>query len=292
MREAARLQNEIADDEIAIAKERARIIRERVALGESTRQDIEDQANAEARVIELEAERSRRLRTLQTRLNAFTDATNDSTDALNTYSEELTKIGSKEIEFKADTDAMTLQMHQQLRMNMAAIDQQYADVADGIRQDSLKKTRSQKMAELEIIAGTLGSLANLAGENAQAGKALSAAEAVINTYTGATKALAQGGIFGSIAAAGVIASGIASVRQIYATPIPATTGGTTSSGPRPQISAPSITPRLSLNTQVSDLGNQISQSLERTPVRAYVVNQDVQNAAKMNRKIRETATIG
>ena len=292
LREAARLQNEIADDEIAIAKERARIIRERVALGESTRQDIEDQANAEARVIELEAERSRRLRTLQTRLNAFTDATNDSTDALNTYSEELTKIGSKEIEFKADTDAMTLQMHQQLRMNMAAIDQQYADVADGIRQDSLKKTRSQKMAELEIIAGTLGSLANLAGENAQAGKALSAAEAVINTYTGATKALAQGGIFGSIAAAGVIASGIASVRQIYATPIPATTGGTTSSGPRPQISAPSITPRLSLNTQVSDLGNQISQSLERTPVRAYVVNQDVQNAAKMNRKIRETATIG
>lgn len=293
LREAARLQNEVADDEIAIAKERARIIAERVALGESSRQDIEDQATAEARVIELEAERSRRLRSLQTRLNAFTDATNENTEALGNYSEELTKIATKEIQFKADTDAITLQMHQDLRMSMAMIDQQYADQADQIRQDSLKKTRSQKMAELQIIAGTLGSLANLAGENAQAGKALSAAEAVINTYTGATKALAQGGIYGAIAAAGVVASGIASVRQIYATPIPTATGGSSAgSAPRPQISAPSITPRLSLNTQVADLGNQITQSLERTPVRAYVVNQDVQNAAKMDRKIRETATIG
>jgi len=292
LREAARLQNEVADDEIAIAKERARIIRERVALGESSRQDIEDQATAEARVIELEAERSRRLRSLQTRLNAFTDATNENTEALGKYSEELTKIATKEIQFKADTDAITLQMHQDLRMSMAMIDQQYADQADQIRQDSLKKTRSQKMAELQIIAGTLGSLANLAGENAQAGKALSAAEAVINTYTGATKALAQGGIYGAIAAAGVVASGVASVRQIYATPIPTATGSTGGSAPRPQISAPSITPRLSLNTQISDLGNQITQSLENSPVRAYVVNQDVQNAAKMDRKIRETATIG
>ena len=149
------------------------------------------------------------------------------------------------------------------------------------------------MAELDIIAGTLGSLSQLAGENAQSGKALSAAEAIINTYTGATKALAQGGIFGAVAAAGVVASGIASVRQIYATPIPATTGGGGGgSTPRPQISAPSISPRLTLDTQVADLGNQISQSLEKTPVRAYVVSQDVQSAAKMDRKIRETATLG
>ncbi len=293
LREAARLQNEIADDEISIAKERARIIRERVALGESSRDDLQEQAEAEARVIELEGERSRRLRSLQTRLNAFTDAQNEATDSIEKYNEELTKIASKEIQFAADTNAITLAMHKDLRMSMAMIDQQYANVADGIRKDSLKKTRSQKMAELDIVAGALGSIANLAGENAQAGKALSAAEAIINTYTGATKALAQGGIFGAVAAAGVVASGIASVRQIYATPIPTPSGGGGGGGgARPQISAPSITPRLSLNTQVADLGNQITQSLERTPLRAYVVNQDVQSAAKMDRKIRETATIG
>ena len=291
LRDAAELQNQIADDEIAIAKERARIVKERVALGESTRDDLREQAEAEARVIELEAERARRLRTLQTRLNAFTDAQEELTDSLGNYEEAFTKVASKEIQFAADTAQVELDMHKRLRSDMLMVDQQYASSVDGIRQDSLKKTRSQKMAELDIVAGALGSLANLAGENAQAGKALSAAEAIINTYTGATKALAQGGIFGAISAAGVVASGIASVRQIYATPIPTQTGGGGST-PRPSIQAPQISPRLSLNTQVSDLGNQITQSLQGQPMRAYVVNQDIQNAGKMDRKIEQTATFG
>jgi len=148
-------------------------------------------------------------------------------------------------------------------------------------------------ATLGAISGTLGSLSELAGKDAAAGKALSAAQAVINTYTGATKALAQGGIAGPIAAAGVIASGIASIRQIYATQLPATSGGSGSvSAPRPSIQAPQISPRLALNTQVSDLGNQITQSLQGQPMRAYVVNQDIQNAGKMDRKIEQTATFG
>lgn len=146
-------------------------------------------------------------------------------------------------------------------------------------------------ATLGAISGTLGSLSELAGKDAAAGKALSAAQAVINTYTGATKALAQGGIAGPIAAAGVIASGIASIRQIYATQLPATSGASVSA-PRPSIQAPQISPRLSLNTQVSDLGNQITQSLQGQPMRAYVVNQDIQNAGKMDRKIEQTATFG
>jgi hypothetical protein len=292
LREAAKLQNEIADDEIAIAKERARIVRERVALGESTREDIREQAEAEARVIELEAERDRRLKSLVTRLNAFTDAQDGATESLGNYDEKMTKVASKEIQFAADTSDVTLALHKNLRQSMLMIDQQYANQADQIRKDSIKKTREQKMMELQIIAGTLGSLANLAGENAHAGKALSAAEAVINTYTGATKALSQGGIFGAIAAAGVVASGLASVRQIYATPIPATTGSSGGgSVPRPQISTPSIAPRFALDTAASDLGNQITQSLQGQPVRAYVVNQDIQNANKLDRKIKETATL-
>ena len=173
-----------------------------------------------------------------------------------------------------------------------AINKKYDDEDSKRKQEKANQDRAVQEATINAIAGTLGSLSQLAGKDAATGKALSAAQAIINTYTGATKALAQGGIAGPIAAAGVIASGIASVRQIYATQLPATQGGGSSAGARPQISAPSITPRLSLNTQVSDLGNQISQSLERSPVRAYVVNQDVQTAEKMDRKIRETATIG
>lgn len=136
MREAAKLQNEIADDEIAIAKERARIVRERVALGESTREDIREQAEAEARVIELEAERDRRLKSLITRLNAFTDAQDGATESLGNYDEKMTKVASKEIQFAADTSSVTLALHKNLRQSMLMVDQQYANQADQIRKDS------------------------------------------------------------------------------------------------------------------------------------------------------------
>jgi len=293
LKEAMDLEKQLADEEIEIAKERARIIKERNALGESTREDIQAEAEANARVIELNAQRDTRLKELVATYNSLNKQHQEQIRLLREEESAQVSLNAKTIDSKKFAVDNELQMHQMLRTNMAMIDQQYANQADQIRKDSLKKTREQKMAELSIVAGTLGSLSQLAGENAQAGKALSAAEAIINTYTGATKALAQGGIFGAVAAAGVVASGIASVRQIYATPVPTPSGGSVSGGgARPQISAPAITPRLSLNTQVSDLGNQITESLSKTPVRAYVVNQDVQTAAKMDRKIRETATIG
>ena len=293
LKEAMDLEKQLADEEIEIAKERARIIKERNALGESTREDIQAEAEANARVIELNAQRDTRLKELVATYNSLNKQHQEQIRLLREEETAQVSLNAKTIDSKKFAVDNELQMHQMLRTNMAMIDQQYANQADQIRKDSLKKTREQKMAELSIVAGTLGSLSQLAGENAQAGKALSAAEAIINTYTGATKALAQGGIFGAVAAAGVVASGIASVRQIYATPVPTPSGGSVSGGgARPQISAPAITPRLSLNTQVSDLGNQITESLSKTPVRAYVVNQDVQTAAKMDRKIRETATIG
>jgi len=51
-------------------------------------------------------------------------------------------------------------------------------------------------------------------------QAVSIAEAIINTYTGATKALAQGGILGPVMAAVVIAQGLAQVATIRAQKFP------------------------------------------------------------------------
>lgn len=174
-----------------------------------------------------------------------------------------------------------------------------------------KKTAEAKMAlqmsNLDAVAGALGGLSQLAGENAKAGKAISAAEAIINTYTGATKALAQGGIFGGIAAAGIVASGIASVRSIYATDVPTPTppslnvggrqvgggGGSTSSAPMPNIPRPQgLNSSIGFDSSGANLANQITDSLASSPMKAYVVNQEIETAQKMNRKIEQTATIG
>jgi len=58
-----------------------------------------------------------------------------------------------------------------------------------------------------------------------AAKAFSIAQAIMNTYEGASKAIAQGGIFGGIMAAGVIAMGLANVARIASTQPGSTSGG-------------------------------------------------------------------
>ena len=53
----------------------------------------------------------------------------------------------------------------------------------------------------QTVFNTLGAIAGLLGSNSKFGKALAITQAIRDTYTGANKALAQGGIFGFIGAA-------------------------------------------------------------------------------------------
>ena len=78
-----------------------------------------------------------------------------------------------------------------------------------------EKTQSDNFKTTQSFFGQIGKLA--ASENkrlAEIGKAGSVAQATINTYEGATKALAQGGFYGIAMAAAVIAAGMAQVAQI------------------------------------------------------------------------------
>lgn len=77
-------------------------------------------------------------------------------------------------------------------------------------------------AQLEMAAGTAGQLSSLLGEESAAGKAFATAQALINTYLGASKALAQGGIWGIAQAAIVVASGMKQVMNINKTKEPDT----------------------------------------------------------------------
>ena len=309
LKEAMDLEKQLADEEVAIAAERARILQEQNALGESTREDLQAEAEANARVIELQAQRDTRLKELVATYNSLNKQVRDAAQAIRDEESAILELNTKAVDSKKLAVDNELQLHQMLRNNMAAIDQQYANVREKIESDSAKKTRDQKIAELEIVAGALNGLGQLAGENAAAGKAISAAEAIINTYTGATKALASAPRpFNFIAAAGVVASGIASVRSIYATDIPDTKpssinvggrniggagGGRRAAPPAPNIPRPQgLNASIGFDTTGANLGNQIAESLQGQPMRAYVVNQDIQSTEKLDRKIEETATFG
>lgn len=75
-------------------------------------------------------------------------------------------------------------------------------------------TRARVNAELTMTAGLAGQMSNLLGEESAIGKAFGVVQATINTYIGATKALAQGGILGIAQAAIVIAFGMKQVATI------------------------------------------------------------------------------
>ena len=330
LEQAGKLEDEITNKEIEAAKLRYDAKVAENALSKSTKEDLDEEAELKAKLIDLETAKLTKQKLVTSQIvaakkqqeaeekaiQAEIDKTNAESEAkrleaVKAEEEARQKIleatlGAQDLELmkakdkyqaliqeaeKYGIDTAALVTAQAEEIN--AINKKYDDKDSARKKKKAEDDKAVQEATLGAIAGALGSLANLAGKDAKAGKALSAAQAVINTYLGATKALGQGGIAGPIAAAGVVASGLASIRQIYATPIPSTSGGGTGGGsvPRPQISTASISPRFALDTAASDLGNQITQSLQGQPVRAYVVNQDIRNANKLDRKIKETATL-
>lgn len=113
-------------------------------------------------------------------------------------------------------------------LRQAALDAQYAQeiaAAEKIGADTAliqskyekakeDNTKARVNAELTMTAGLAGQMSTLLGEESEIGKAFGVVQATINTYIGATKALAQGGILGIAQAAIVIAFGMKQVATI------------------------------------------------------------------------------
>ena len=113
-------------------------------------------------------------------------------------------------------------------LRQAQLDAQYAqeiEAAEKIGADTAliqskyekakeENTRARVNAELTMTAGLAGQMSTLLGEQSAIGKAFGVVQATINTYLGATKALATGGILGIAQAAVVIAFGMKQVATI------------------------------------------------------------------------------
>lgn len=168
----------------------------------------------------------------------------------------------------------TLQYEQALKERNAA-QENYKNISEDL-------AKQEEEAKLAIVSDGLAGVQQLLGETSVAGKAVAVAQSVINTYQGMTKALGQTGIFGVVAAAGVLASGMASVKKIISTKIPNANdnvgGGAISDTTTPLSSAPAF------NIVGSSPINQITEALNK-PQRAYVVSGDVTTAQQLDRNI-------
>lgn len=123
----------------------------------------------------------------------------------------------KMAEVTNEFDMRQMQLDAQYEQEMAAAEKIGADTA--LIQAKYEKakeanTKARVNAELTMTAGLAGQMSTLLGEQSAIGKAFGVVQATINTYLGATKALATGGILGIAQAAIVIAFGMKQVATI------------------------------------------------------------------------------
>lgn len=143
-------------------------------------------------------------------------------------------------------------------------------------------TKNAKIDDMMSVSNAMGAISNLLGEQTVAGKSLGVAQATIDTYVGANKAIAQGGIAGIAMAGSVIATGLANVKKILSTKIKGIKGGSSSSTggntPRTAPSAPVINTTVLNRPEDEDL-NSLGSNENTTPLRAYIVDKDLDKNA-------------
>ena len=141
-------------------------------------------------------------------------------DALDKERRAMDEANKKELEMSEITNQYDLrqaQLDAQYAQEMAAAERLGADttlVQQKYEKSKEELTKARVNAELTMAAGLAGQMSSLLGEESEVGKAFGVVQATINTYLGATKALAQGGIFGIAQAAIVIAFGMKQVMSI------------------------------------------------------------------------------
>lgn len=178
------------------------------------------------------------------------------------------------------------------KRNILLIDQAIQQHISDLNIETARKEAEAKEILLQTTASALTNLSMVAGRETVAGKALAIASSIINTYQGATKALAQGGIAGPIAAAGIIAAGLAAVKQIVSVKVPNQSGGGGVGVSAPTLSTGSpLSPTTIASNQVS-LDQRSINAIGNKAIRAYVIESEITSAQQKIRRIQRQTTFG
>jgi hypothetical protein len=171
--------------------------------------------------------------------------------------------------------------------------------AEAQKQIEKEKTEFKKQ-QLNEVGDALGKLGEIVGKETAAGKALGIAQALINTYQGATEALRQKSVLPSpfdfaakaINVAAIIASGIKSVKAIAAVKVPGGGGGAPST---PSVSAGGgaapISPQAPVQNTLTQLDQRSINQLGSATNRSYVLESDVSNSQERITRINRAARL-
>jgi hypothetical protein len=201
--------------------------------------------------------------TFEAKLEALTEQERLITEATNISEEERTQL------LKANADART---------------------------EIAKKEAEAKLKLLDVVSAGLSLASNELGESTAAGKIAAVAAASISTYTaiaGQLAAFSKVPVPGYAIAQAILtgATGLLQVKKILAVKTPKGGGG----GSAPSLEGMSGGGAPQFNVVGQGGANQIAESMNRqsqTPLKAYVVGQDVTTSQSLNRSIVNNATLG
>ncbi|MGM0934032.1 MAG: hypothetical protein ACQEWD_11365 [Bacteroidota bacterium] len=298
LKQAIELENAIFESNFKIAEERARISKEQLALGESTRDEIRANEDLQARVIELATERDRRLKTVQTRLNSLLGTEKEMTEVIRQRAKvqgigetNLTPEGVNELDIIKELEKSKFETVAEYEARKEELRKNSANAQITIE----KHLRDQ---QIDIAGSVAGSIANILGQESKMGKAFAITQALINTYQGISAGVKLGFPAAIPAVAAAAATGFGAVKNIVSTKIPTfpgvnTGGGSSPGAPRTTTPTPSFN-IIGNNTQNNQLGNAINglNELGKRPIQTYVVGKQVTEQQELDRNIRQTASIG
>ena len=96
----------------------------------------------------------------------------------------------------------------------------------------------------------------------------------------------------AIAAGVAIATGLARVKGILSVQVPGGKGGSSSTPSIPSAASSTIKPAVQTQTPVAINQAQVNQMGDRSAIRAYVVETDMQNSTRRNQRIERAAVLG
>jgi hypothetical protein len=287
LEEAAALEEAITQQEIEAARLRFIAKREENKLSKSTKADKDEEAQLEARLIQLETARLRKQRAVTTQLTTVRREAQAERDAAIAETEKK----RKEREAQELKDAQELEKK---KLEAKAKADAQAEAMEKATQDARKNIISGSLAAIGSLAEAFAGRSEKSQRRAFAiQKQVQVAQTLMSTYQAITDALAAKGgdtllPFPLRLANSIIAgvAGFANVRKIANTEF----GGAVSTAAAPTTSAPSG-PSISVigGTQQTQIGSLFNQSQE--PQRAFVTQGDINSNASLDRHVSQNATL-
>ena len=321
LKEASALDEEITNKEIQLAQIRLDNKKLENSFSESTKEDLEEEAQLQAELIGLETARLSKQKEVTGQIIALNNeekAAQDKIDADNKAKQDK-EIEEENAFFEAQREALATNEDARTELLVTKATERYDALIEQAKKFggdvvALEESKAEAIAEItkkneeetgeiteqgeKFKADTLLKFTALGigilSEGSNAAKALGIAQALISTYVGAADVLKTAPTLGAKIAgvATVLATGFQQIKAIKQTNIPVlSVGGITGasgSAPAPQIQPPSF------NVVGASPLNQLTEAIagqQQQPVQAYVVANDVTTAQAAQRARIVTAGI-